>query len=250
MKEKIVIQDLHKSFGHKVVLDGIDLTVYENEILCIIGISGVGKSVILKNLIGILSPDSGRICVDGVEFTTADKETRLAILSKYGILFQGAALFDSLNIYDNVAFGLRRKKVPEERIREIVPEMLENVGLKNVETSRVSELSGGMQKRAGLARSIALRPEIMLYDEPTTGVDPITGGAVDRLIKKTRDTFGVTSIVVTHDMRSAYRLADRIAMLYDGKIIYTGTPDDFRGTGNLHVQQFIEGRAHGPIQVL
>jgi phospholipid/cholesterol/gamma-HCH transport system ATP-binding protein len=250
MKEKLVIQDLHKSFGPKVVLDGIDLTVYENEILCIIGISGVGKSVILKNHIGILSPDSGSIVVDGVEFTGADSETRLSILSKYGILFQGAALFDSLNIYDNVAFGLRRKKVPEEQIREIVPEMLENVGLKHIEASRVSELSGGMQKRVGLARSIALRPEIMLYDEPTTGVDPITGGAVDRLIKKTRDTFGVTSIVVTHDMRSAYRLADRIAMLYEGKIIYTGTPDDFRGTGNLHVQQFIEGRAHGPIQVL
>jgi phospholipid/cholesterol/gamma-HCH transport system ATP-binding protein len=250
MKEKIVIQDLRKSFGSRVVLDGIDLTVYEHEILCIIGISGVGKSVILKNLIGILSPDSGRIINDGVEFTGADPETRRTILSKYGILFQGAALFDSLNIYDNVAFGLRRKKVPEDQIREIVPQMLENVGLKNVEASRVSELSGGMQKRAGLARSIALRPEIMLYDEPTTGVDPITGGAVDRLIKKTRDTFGVTSIVVTHDMRSAYRLADRIAMLYEGRIIYTGTPDDFRGTGNLHVQQFIEGRAHGPIQVL
>ncbi len=128
--------------------------------------------------------------------------------------------------------------------------MLENVGLKNVESRRVSELSGGMQKRVGLARSIALRPEIMLYDEPTTGVDPITGGAVDRLIKKTRDTFGVTSIVVTHDMRSACRLADRIAMLYRGKIIFTGTPDIFKGTSDLYVQQFIEGRAHGPIQVL
>lgn len=250
MKEKIKIQDLHKSFGPRVVLDGIDLTVYENEILCIIGISGVGKSVILKNLIGIMKPDSGSICVDGVDFTGADLETRHSVLSKYGILFQGAALFDSLNIYDNIAFGLRRKKVSEERISEIVPEMLENVGLKNVETRRVSELSGGMQKRVGLARSIALRPEIMLYDEPTTGVDPITGGAVDRLIKKTRDTFGVTSIVVTHDMRSAYRLADRIAMLYQGKIIYTGTPDELKGTSDLYVQQFIEGRAHGPIQVL
>ena len=204
MKEKIVIQDLHKSFGAKVVLDGIDLTVYEHEILCIIGFSGVGKSVILKNLIGTMSPDSGAIFVDGVEFTGADAETRLSILSKYGILFQGSAL----------------------------------------------EFSGGMQKRTGLARSIALRPEIMLYDEPTTGMDPITGGAVDRLIRKTRDSFGVTSIVVTHDMRSACRLADRIAMLYEGTILYTGTPDDFRGTCNVHVQQFIEGRAHGPIQVL
>ena len=250
MKEKIVIRDLRKSFGAKVVLDGIDLTVYENEILCITGISGVGKSVILKNLIGIMSPDSGTIFIDGVEFTGADAETRLSILSKYGILFQGAALFDSPDIYDNVAFGLRRKNVPGERIREIVPQVLENVGLKNAESRRVSELSGGMQKRVGRARSIALRPEIMLYDEPTTGVDPITGGTVDRLIKKTRDSFGVTSIVVTHDLRSAYRLADRIAMLYEGTILFTGTPDDFRGTSNLHLQQFIEGRAHGPIQVL
>ncbi|HOT46420.1 MAG TPA: ATP-binding cassette domain-containing protein [Spirochaetota bacterium] len=250
MKEKIVIHDLHKSFGPKVVLDGLDLTVYESEILCIIGISGVGKSVILKNLIGILEPDSGSIFVDGVEFTGADAETRRAILSKYGILFQGAALFDSLNIYDNVAFGLRRKHVPEDQIERIVPEMLENVGLRGVESKRVSELSGGMQKRVGLARSIALHPEIMLYDEPTTGVDPITGGAVDRLIKKMRDTIGVTSVVVTHDMRSAYRLADRIAMLYEGKIICTGPPDIFRNTDNAPVRQFIEGRAHGPIQVL
>lgn len=250
MKEKIVIQDLHKSFGPKVVLDGLDLTVYESEILCIIGISGVGKSVILKNLIGILEPDSGSIHVDGIEFTGADSETRHTILSKYGILFQSAALFDSLNIYDNVAFGLRRKHVPEEQIGKTVIEMLENVGLRGVELKRVSELSGGMQKRVGLARSIALRPEIMLYDEPTTGVDPITGGAVDRLIKKMRDTFGVTSVVVTHDMRSAYRLADRIAMLYEGKIISVGPPDSFKNTDNAHVRQFIEGRAHGPIQVL
>jgi phospholipid/cholesterol/gamma-HCH transport system ATP-binding protein len=250
MKEKIKIEDLHKSFGHKVVLDGLDLTVYESEILCIIGISGVGKSVILKHLTGILKPDSGKIFVDGEEFTGADSETRLTILSKYGILFQGAALFDSLNIYDNVAFGLRRKKVSEDEISKIVPDMLANVGLKDVEEKRVSELSGGMQKRVGLARSIALRPEIMLYDEPTTGVDPITGGAVDRLIKKTRDTFGVTSVVVTHDMRSAYRLADRMAMLLNGKIIYTGPPDNFKSTDNPFVRQFIEGRANGPIQVL
>ncbi|MBN1496481.1 MAG: ATP-binding cassette domain-containing protein [Spirochaetes bacterium] len=250
MKEKIVIKDLHKSFGPKVVLNGLDLTIYENEILCIIGVSGVGKSVILKNLIGILQPDSGSITVDGIEFTGADAETRLSILSKYGILFQGAALFDSLNIYDNVAFGLRRKNLPEEQILAIVPEMLESVGLSGVEEKRVSELSGGMQKRVGLARSIAVRPEIMLYDEPTTGVDPITGGAVDRLIKKTRDTFGVTSVVVTHDMRSAGRIADRIAMLYDGKIIYEDVPDRFRETENRYVRQFIEGRANGPIQVL
>ncbi|MBN2078289.1 MAG: ATP-binding cassette domain-containing protein [Spirochaetes bacterium] len=250
MKEKILIHDLHKSFGPKVVLDGLDLTVFESEILCIIGISGVGKSVILKHLMGILEPESGSIIVDGVEFTGADTETRRSILSKYGILFQGAALFDSLNIYDNVAFGLRRQNTPEETIQHVVPETLAQVGLKNVEEKRVSELSGGMQKRVGLARSIAMKPEIMLYDEPTTGVDPITGGAVDRLIAHTRDTFGVTSVVVTHDIRSAYRIADRIAMLYDGKIIYEGPPDTFRSSVDPMVRQFIDGRAHGPIQVL
>jgi phospholipid/cholesterol/gamma-HCH transport system ATP-binding protein len=250
MKEKIVIQDLHKSFGPKVVLDGLDLTIHESKILCIIGISGVGKSVVLKNLIGILTPDSGKIFVDGEEFTGSSAELRFKILSKYGILFQSAALFDSLNIYDNVAFGLRRKKLLEEQIQSIVPEMLENVGLKGIEAKRPSELSGGMQKRVGLARSIALRPEIMLYDEPTTGVDPITGGAVDRLIKKMRDTVGITSVVVTHDMKSAYRLADQIAMLHAGKIIFSGSPDEFKNTDNAYVKQFIEGKAHGPIAVL
>jgi phospholipid/cholesterol/gamma-HCH transport system ATP-binding protein len=250
MKEKIVIQDLHKSFGPRVVLDGLDLTVHESEILCIIGISGAGKSVILKNLIGILAPDSGRIFVDGEEFTGADDKTRRRILSKYGVLFQGAALFDSLNIYDNIAFGLRRKKISEERIRDIVPETLAKVGLRNIEDKSPSEISGGMQKRVGLARSIALQPEIMLYDEPTTGVDAITGGAVDRLIKKMRDSSAITSIVVTHDIKSALRLADRIAMIHQGKIIFSGPPDEFKSTGNEYVQQFIEGRAHGPIAVL
>jgi phospholipid/cholesterol/gamma-HCH transport system ATP-binding protein len=233
-----------------VVLDGLDLTVYESEIVCIIGISGAGKSVILKNLIGILTPDSGRIFVDGEEFTGANDKTRRRILSKYGVLFQGGALFDSLNIYDNIAFGLRRKKISEDQIKNIVPETLENVGLRDIEYKSPSEISGGMQKRVGLARSIALKPEIMLYDEPTTGVDAITGGAVDRLIKKMRDSFAITSIVVTHDIKSALRLADRIAMIHQGKIIFSGPPDEFKSTENEYVQQFIEGRAHGPIAVL
>ncbi|HPB81716.1 MAG TPA: ATP-binding cassette domain-containing protein, partial [Spirochaetota bacterium] len=218
MKEKIKIKDLCKSFGPKTVLQGVDLTVFEGEVLCVIGKSGTGKSVILKNLVGILIPDRGSITVDSTEFTSADEKTRISIQKKYGVLFQGAALFDSMNIYDNIAFGLRRKKITEEEIAKIVPEMLAHVGLKDIEEKRPSELSGGMQKRVGLARSIAIRPEIMLYDEPTTGVDPITAGAVDRLILKMRDTFGITSIVVTHDMKSAYRIADRVAMLFDGKI--------------------------------
>ena len=248
--EKIVIDNLRKSFGDKTVLDGINLTVNDGEILCIIGISGVGKSVILKNLIGILKPDSGDIYVDGDCYTDAGEEEKRKILAKYGILFQGAALFDSMNIYDNVAFGLRRNGVGEDEIKKIVPDMLEHVGLKNVEEKRPSEISGGMQKRVGLARSIAVRPDIMLYDEPTTGVDPITGGAVDRLIMKMREDYGITSIVVTHDMKSAVRIADRIAMINKGKIIFDAGTEEFSRTDNPYVRQFVEGRAHGPIAVI
>lgn len=249
MNEKIKIDELRKSFGPKVVLDGLSLGVYEGEILCILGKSGTGKSVILKHLVGFLTPDSGRIFVDGTEFTGAEGKKRDDIRSKYGILFQGAALFDSMDIFDNVAFGLRRKKIPEDEIARVVPEMLAHVGLRDVERKKPSELSGGMQKRAGLARAIAIRPEIMLYDEPTTGVDPITAGAVDRLIKKMRDTFGITSVVVTHDIKSAYRIADRIVMLLDGKVLMDGPPENFMNTDEPHVRQFVEGRAEGPIGI-
>ncbi len=249
-KEKIRIQGLHKAFGPKVILNGLDLSVYEGEVLCIIGKSGTGKSVVMKHLVGILTPDAGEIFVDDVNFTTANEDEKIRIQKKYCILFQGAALFDSMNIYDNIAFGMRRKDVPEEEISRRVPELLEEVGLRGIETKRPSELSGGMQKRVGLARAIAIRPEIMLYDEPTTGVDPITGGAVDRLILKMREKHGITSLVVTHDMKSAYRIADRVAMLYEGKIIFEGTPGEVQDADNPYVRQFIEGRAHGPIQVL
>lgn len=250
MEEKIKISGLRKSFGSRVVLDGVELSVFEGEILCIIGISGTGKSVVLKHLVGILNPDAGEIFVDGENYTAADEMKRYSIEKKYGVLFQGAALFDSMNIYDNVAFGMRRTGISEDEIAKVVPEMLSQVGLKNIEHKKPSELSGGMQKRVGLARSIAIKPEIMLYDEPTTGVDPITAGAVDRLIIKMRDTFGVTSVVVTHDMKSAYRVADRIAMLYKGRIIFTGTPDEIKNTDDQFVRQIVEGRANGPISVL
>lgn len=247
--EKIKIQNLHKSFDTKVVLSGLDLDIFPGEILCIIGKSGEGKSVILKHLVGILTPDTGEIFVDGEQYTGAGETVRMKIQSKYGILFQGAALFDSMNIFDNVAFGLRRKGFPESEVLRIVPDMLSKVGLREVEEKRPSELSGGMQKRVGLARSIAIQPEIMLYDEPTTGVDPITGGAVDRLILQMKETFGITSVVVTHDMKSAFRIADRIAMLYKGKIIFTGSPENFKTSDNPYVRQFVEGRAIGPISI-
>ncbi|MBN1533677.1 MAG: ATP-binding cassette domain-containing protein [Spirochaetes bacterium] len=250
MNEKIRIADLHKSFGRKAVLKGVTIDVLPGEIVCIVGKSGSGKSVIMKHLVGILRPDRGSIFVDGIDYTGADEENRRKIESQYGILFQGAALFDSMNVFDNVAFGLRRKRVGEDAVLRTVAEMLEKVGLRDVEEKMPSDLSGGMQKRVGLARSLAMDPEIMIYDEPTTGVDPITGGAVGRLIASTRETFGVTSIVVTHDMMLADRIADRIYMLNDGAIIFSGTASEFARTENPYVRQFVEGRAHGPIAVL
>ncbi len=247
---KINIENLHKSFGEKSVLRGVNLSVDKGEILCIIGKSGTGKSVILKHLVGIIEPDEGNIIVDSVVMTGNTREIKREIVSKYGILFQGAALFDSMNIFDNVAFGLRRRGMAEDEINSIVNESLTQVGLAGAGDKRPSELSGGMQKRAGLARSIAVRPEVMLYDEPTTGVDPITAGVVDRLIMKMRDTYGMTSIVVTHDMTSAYRIADRIAMLYEGEIIFTGTEEEIRESENPYVRQFIEGTVNGPIKAI
>ena len=247
---KITIENLHKSFGEKSVLRGINFSVNKGEIFCIIGKSGTGKSVILKHLVGIIEPDKGSITVDDLVMTGSSNKIKSEIISKYGILFQGAALFDSMNIYDNVAFGLRRRGFNEEEVGKIVEESLAQVGLSGAGDKRPSELSGGMQKRAGLARSIAVRPEIMLYDEPTTGVDPITAGVVDRLIVKMRDTFGMTSIVVTHDMTSAYRIADRIAMIYEGEVIFTGTNEEIRESDNPYVKQFIEGTVHGPIKAI
>ncbi len=245
--EKIRILNLSKKIGSKQILSRVDLRVNNGEIVCIIGKSGSGKSVLMKHLIGIFQPDSGEIFVDGRNYTNADEKLKIDIESKYGILFQGAALFDSMNIYENVAFGLRRINTDETEIKSIVFEMLEKVGLRNIEHKMPGELSGGMQKRVGLARSLALKPEIMLYDEPTTGVDPITAAAVDRLISRMNDIFKITSIIVTHDMKSAYRIADKIAMLHDGKIIFSGTPEDIKNTDNPYVKQLIEGRADGPI---
>jgi phospholipid/cholesterol/gamma-HCH transport system ATP-binding protein len=245
---KVDIANLYKSFGEKKVLRGLNLSVSKGEILCVIGKSGTGKSVILKHLVGIFDPDDGSITVDGIVMTGAESKVKREIVSKYGILFQGAALFDSMNIFDNVAFGLRRKGVNEKEVKRTVKESLEQVGLTGAEDKNPSELSGGMQKRAALARSITVRPEIMLYDEPTTGVDPITAGVVDRLILKMRDNYGMTSIVVTHDMISAYRISDRIAMLYEGEIIFTGTPQEIKETDNPYVRQFITGTVKGPIR--
>jgi phospholipid/cholesterol/gamma-HCH transport system ATP-binding protein len=244
----IVFEEVRKSFGSKVVLDGLSLAVPTGQTTVIIGQSGSGKSVTLKLLIGILAPDSGRILLDGTDLAALDPVARQAVSRKFGMLFQGAALFDSMTVAENVAFGLdRRTDLAPEAKQVRVTESLEKVGLRDVEHLMPYELSGGMKKRVGLARAIAYRPEIILYDEPSTGIDPIRADAINELINLLRTEMGVTSIVITHDMVSAIKVADRIAMLYLGRIVAVGTPAEIRDSPNPVVQQFIHGRAAGPI---
>jgi phospholipid/cholesterol/gamma-HCH transport system ATP-binding protein len=247
--EKIQLDGVTKSFGQKHVLRGVTLSVMQGEILCVVGKSGTGKSVILKHLIGFMEPDSGTITIDGERSDHVDQKTRSRIRSKLGVLFQGAALFDSMSVYDNIAFGPRRLGMSEKEITERITPLIERLLLSGFESRLPAELSGGMQKRVGLCRSLAMHPEIMLYDEPTTGVDPITGSAVDRMITDMRDTLGITSVVITHDMRSVKRLADRVAMLHEGKIIFTGTRDQLFASDDPVLRQFVEGRSHGPISI-
>ncbi len=245
---KIKITDLHKAFGSKQVLKGLDLEIMSGETLVVIGQSGSGKSVLLKHIIGIMKPDRGSVVVDGQEISSMSDEQLMKLSRKFGMLFQGAALFDSLTVEENVAFGLRRHTtLSEEEIKERVRESLEQVGLRGVEKLFPHELSGGMKKRVGLARAIAYSPEIILYDEPTTGLDPIRAEAINDLILSLKKQMRVTSVIITHDMNMTYKVADRIAMLYDGHIIETGTPEEIRNTDNPVVQQFINGRTEGPI---
>jgi phospholipid/cholesterol/gamma-HCH transport system ATP-binding protein len=244
----IRVIDLHKSFGPKKVLQGVQLDVGDGETLVIIGQSGSGKSVLLKHIIGMLKPDAGQVFVDGVEISAMKARDRQGVLRKFGMLFQGAALFDSLTVGENVAFGLRRyTKHTKAEIETIVSESLEVVGLRDVENLMPHELSGGMKKRVGLARAIAYKPRIILYDEPSTGIDPIRADSINDLINKLKRDRGVTSVVITHDMVSCYKVADRIAMLYSGVIIETGTPAEIQATSNPVVRQFITGQASGPI---
>ena len=245
------LENIAKSFGDKHVLKGVDLDIQRGEIIYIIGKSGSGKSVTLKNITGLLRPDSGRVLIDGADVHSLDDAELNVLRKKMGVLFQMAALFDSMSVYENVAFAPRRfTTMREPEIRELVREKLEMVGLRGVEHLNPSSLSGGMQKRVGLARAIALDPEIVLYDEPTTGVDPILGAAVDDLIKSLNAKTGVTSIVISHDMASVFRTAHRVAMLYDGVFRLIGTPDDFRKSDDPVIRQFVEGSAEGPIPIL
>ncbi len=244
----IEIINVSKSFdGHKV-LDNLNLNIKTGDTTVVIGRSGCGKSVLLKHIIGLLKPDSGHILIDGKDITRMDEKELSDVRMKFGMLFQGAALFDSLSIMENVGFAMiEHTNATGEEIVKRVKECLALVGLKDIEDKKPAELSGGMKKRVGLARAILVRPQIMLYDEPTTGVDPIMGDSINDLIIELHTKLNVTSIAVTHDMTSAYKIADRIAMLYNGKIVADGTPDQIKNTVDPVVKQFITGAGTGPI---
>jgi len=244
----IKIVDVYKKFRTNEVLRGANLEIMDSETITIIGGSGTGKSVLLKNIMGLLKPDCGEIFIDDIEITRLKEAELLEVQKKFGYLFQGAALFDSLTVSENVAFGLRNiGKLPESAIIDRVRECLSMVGLKGIENLKPAELSGGMRKRVGLARAIAHKPKYILYDEPTTGLDPIMADVINDLILHLQKQLGVTSIVVTHDMKSAYKVSNRIAMLYLGKIVSVGTPDDIKNSKDEIVHQFVEGLSHGPI---
>ena len=245
----IEIQGLYKNFGAKQVLKGLDLTIQDGETIVIIGRSGIGKSVLLKHISGIMEPDEGKILIDGTDIFSLSSREQSQFRLNIGMLFQGAALFDSLDVRENVGFSLyEHSSLSESAIAEKVQEKLALVGLRGIEDSMPSELSGGMKKRVGLARAICNDAKIILYDEPTTGLDPINADAINDLILRMQSRLKITSVVVTHDMTSAYKVANRIAMLYDGKIIAMGTPEEIKNTSDPLVKQFITGSAKGPIK--
>jgi phospholipid/cholesterol/gamma-HCH transport system ATP-binding protein len=239
----IRLREIRKSYGDKVVLDGFDLEVPEGEIVSVIGASGSGKSTALKTIIGLVKPDAGEVVVDDQVVGDLSTDALHELRRKVGYVFQFAALFDSMTIGENVAMGLKRiRGLTDQTIAERVTEALDRVGLEGVEGRLPAELSGGMKKRAGVARAIALEPRYLLYDEPTTGLDPVTVSVIDRLILRMRDELGVTSLIITHDMESAYRISDEIAMLHRGRIRTVGTPDEIRNTSDPVVRGFIEGK--------
>ena len=251
LPNKIRIRDLRKSFGNKVVLNGLDLDVGEGESLVVIGGSGSGKSVLLKCILGLLRPDAGSILVDGEEVVGLRGSRKEEVSHKFGMLFQGGALFDGLPVWENVSFGvMARKGADRERARNIAMAKLAQVGLgADVADLFPAELSGGMQQRVALARAIASDPEIMFLDEPTTGLDPIMADVINNLIIKTTREMGATALSITHDMASARKIAHRIAMLYQGQIIWAGPVAQIDRSGDQRVEQFINGRAEGPIQM-
>ncbi|MCK4533791.1 ABC transporter ATP-binding protein [bacterium] len=246
----IEIVDLHKAFGSNNVLKGVNLKILKGETITILGGSGSGKSVLLKHIAGLLKPDKGNIKVDGKEIVGMDEEEMADVQKKFGMLFQGAALFDSLTVGENVAFGLRRlTDLKETEIQKVVSEKLHMVGLKNIEHLKPAELSGGMKKRVGLARAIAMNPEYIMYDEPTTGLDPIMADIINEMILHLQEELRITSIVVTHDMVSAYKISNRLAMLYEGEIIEIESVEMIKNSKNPVVKQFISGSSEGPIKM-
>jgi phospholipid/cholesterol/gamma-HCH transport system ATP-binding protein len=245
----IRILGLRKRFGAKQVLDGVDLEIQTGETVVVLGPSGTGKSVLLKHILGLMMPDEGSIQVDGEEIVGRRERELNVIRRRFGMLFQGSALFDSMTVGENVALALREHtRLAEDEIERRVRERLEWVGLSKVEDMKPASLSGGMRKRVGLARAIAMDPQYVLYDEPTTGLDPIMADVIDRLIRGMQHRIGVTSIVVTHDLQSAFKVADRMAMLLGGRIVFTGTADEVRASRDPVVRQFMEGTSEGPIQ--
>jgi phospholipid/cholesterol/gamma-HCH transport system ATP-binding protein len=238
----IEVRELKKSFGANCVLDGVNFRIEKGESVVIIGRSGGGKSVLLKHLVALLKPDAGEVLIDGQNITPLDERELLPVRHKFGMLFQGAALFDSMTVAENVAFAFRRdRSLPAEQIAKKVADVLETVDLPGIQDKKPSELSGGMRKRVGLARAIIYEPQIVLYDEPTTGLDPIAADSIDQLILRVRDRFDVTTVVVTHDMRSARRLGQRIIMLHERKIYASGKPDEMFQSKDPVVRQFIDG---------
>jgi phospholipid/cholesterol/gamma-HCH transport system ATP-binding protein len=238
----IALHGVRKAFGPRVILDGITLDVHEGETLAVIGYSGTGKSVMLKTIVRLLVPDAGTVHVDGGDVAQLRRDELFDLRRRIGYVFQFAALFDSMTVFDNVAMGLRRINMPAGDLRERVLESLRLVDMEGYDDRLPAQLSGGQRKRVGLARAIATRPKYVLYDEPTTGLDPVTTAVIDELILRMARELGVTSVVVTHDMRSAYRVADRIAMLYDGGIRFVGTPAEIQQVEDPVVRGFIEGR--------
>jgi phospholipid/cholesterol/gamma-HCH transport system ATP-binding protein len=248
---KIQVKGLCKRFGDKIVLDGLDLEVGRGESVVVIGGSGTGKSVMIKCILGLLAPEAGTIHIDGQEVTALAAREREQVNRKFGMLFQGSALFDSLKVWENVAFGLiQGSGLAREAARAVAIEKLASVGL-DAEVGELypAELSGGMQKRVGLARAIAAEPEIIFFDEPTTGLDPIMGDIINDLIINCVRQLGATALSITHDMASARKISDRIAMIHKGRIIWAGPTAQIDASGNDHVDQFIHGRAEGPIQM-
>ena len=244
----ITLQDVHKQLAGQAVLNGVDLEVERGETMVVIGRSGSGKSVTIKHMVALLRPDRGSVTIDGVDVAGLDEKGIFHLRRKFGVLFQSGALINWLSVYDNVALPLREHTdLNEGKIDKKVHERLGLLDLGEHADKMPSDISGGMKKRAGLARAIVLDPEIVLYDEPTSGLDPVMASRINRLIIDVKEKLGVTSVVVTHDMDSAYKIADRIAMLYEGRIVQVGTPDEIRNSTDPVVRQFVEGRIDGPI---